>query len=48
MNQQKREDSTNSAEREHGSAFENIGEKDSGKSLFQLAPEVEDYSRNRS
>ena len=42
MNQQKRRDSTNSAEREYGSGFENLAEQRSGKSLFQLALEVED------
>ena len=42
MNQQKRKDSTNSAERAGRSVFQNIGEKDSGRSLFQLALEVED------
>jgi hypothetical protein len=47
MNQQMRKDSTNSAEREHGSAFENIGEKDSGKSLFQFALKVEDLLKER-
>jgi hypothetical protein len=42
MNQQKRKDSTNSAERAGRSVFQNIGEKDSGRSLFQLALEVQD------
>lgn len=39
MNQQKRKDS---AEHEHGSRLEKPAELGSGKSLFQLALEVED------
>ena len=42
MNQQKRKDSTNSAEREYGSGFENLAKQRSDKSLFQLALKVED------
>ena len=42
MNQQERKDSTNSVEREYGSGFENRAEQRSGKTLFQLALEVED------
>ena len=42
MNQRKRKDSTNSAEREYGIGFENLAKQRSGKSLFQFALEVED------
>ena len=42
MNQRKRKDSTNPVEREYGSGFENLAKQRSGKSLFQLALEVED------
>ena len=42
MNQQKRKDSTNSAVGEYGSGFESLAEQRSGKSLFELALEVED------
>ena len=42
MNQRKRKDSRNSAEREYKSGFENLAKQRSDKSLFQLALEVED------
>jgi hypothetical protein len=42
MNQKERRDLTDSSQREHGIGFEGPGEQRSGKSLFQLALEVED------
>jgi hypothetical protein len=42
MNQRKRKDSRNSAEREYKNGFENLAKQRSDKSLFQLALEVED------
>jgi hypothetical protein len=42
MNQQKRKDSTDFSQGEPGNGFEKIEEKDGGKSLFQLALEIED------
>jgi hypothetical protein len=42
MNQKERRDLTDSSQREHGSGFEGPGEQRSGKSLFELALEVED------
>ena len=42
MNQQKRKDSTDFSQGEPGSRFEKMEEQGGGKSLFQLALEVED------
>jgi Transmembrane secretion effector len=42
MNQKERRDLTDSSQREHGIGFEGPGEQRNGKSLFQLALEVED------
>ena len=42
MNQKERRNLTDSSQREHGIEFEGRGEQRSGKSLFQLALEVED------
>jgi len=42
MNQQKRKDSADFSQGEPGSRFEKMEEQGRGKSLFQLALEVED------
>ena len=42
MNQKERRDLTDSSQRKHGRGFGRPGEQRSGKSLFQLALEVED------
>jgi hypothetical protein len=42
MNRKERRDLTDSSQREHRIGFEGPGEQRSGKSLFQLALEVED------
>ena len=42
MNQKERRNLTDSSQGEHGIGFDGPGEQGSGKSLFQLALEVED------